>query len=641
MIKSARFINYNLLPIIALTIIGGILRFYNFVEMSLSNDELSAISRLNYNSFSELINNGVMPDGHPAGVQVFLYYWTMLFGNSVFFVRLPFIIAGTLSIPLIYLISKKWFNNTSALFIASSITFLEYTLFYSQLSRPYSIGLFVILLNIYFWTKIFLNNDFKKSDILFYGITIALSAYTHYFNILTAVILFLSSFFFINKKRFIALFISGVISLILYLPHINIFINQFSIGGLGWLPKPESSWIWEYLFYSFNNSLLVLILFILIFTISIIFRIVRKNFKFNFPLLSLLIFVIVFLIGYFYSIYKSPIIQYSVLIFSFPFLLFFILGFISDIKNKVYLNLFLLFFSIVLFSSTFFEKKYYSKEHFGEFKKIAERISLWTQKVGLENITYITNVNKPYYLKYYLNDLKDSVEFKKSKFESKEEIKELIYVLKKSNTDYLIYSWSNVYNPYEITEVIKMYYPYLNDYSVHFNSEVFLFSKSNSIIKEYYSELKSISDDFENNLNINRDSINSASGKYSAFLNDKIEYGPTVRFKYSEIPKEACRIRISFKFILDSKDTIREACNVISIDNNGNNKYWTCFSLSSFCDNSKEWNEFVMIYDLTEKFDYKSDDLFSIYIWNKKFENINIDDLKINFVTTPHLHLLD
>ena len=52
------------------------LRFYDLGDFSLSNDELSAIVRLRANSIIELIQFGVVKtDPHPAGVQIFLYFW--------------------------------------------------------------------------------------------------------------------------------------------------------------------------------------------------------------------------------------------------------------------------------------------------------------------------------------------------------------------------------------------------------------------------------------------------------------------------------------------------------------------------------------------------------------------------------------
>ena len=85
-----KFTNKTILLLIL--IVASALRIYNIFSIPFSHDEFSALSRLNFNSFSELIAKGVKIDGHPALVQVFLYYWM---GSKVAFPgnRNPFCIA--------------------------------------------------------------------------------------------------------------------------------------------------------------------------------------------------------------------------------------------------------------------------------------------------------------------------------------------------------------------------------------------------------------------------------------------------------------------------------------------------------------------------------------------------------------------
>ena len=79
--------------IILLSIIGlGVfLRLFGIWDFSLTHDELSVIGRLHFDTFSELIEKGVKVDGHPAGIQVFLWLWIKIFGISELSLRLPFI----------------------------------------------------------------------------------------------------------------------------------------------------------------------------------------------------------------------------------------------------------------------------------------------------------------------------------------------------------------------------------------------------------------------------------------------------------------------------------------------------------------------------------------------------------------------
>src|SRR6188508_3736379 len=98
--QSSANSNSEIFPRILWTILGiaAILRLLNLTGFSLSNDELSALARLQFDSVSEVIQQGVYVDFHPAGVQLFLYFWTKIFGFSEFAVRFPFALMGVLSV---------------------------------------------------------------------------------------------------------------------------------------------------------------------------------------------------------------------------------------------------------------------------------------------------------------------------------------------------------------------------------------------------------------------------------------------------------------------------------------------------------------------------------------------------------------
>lgn len=92
--------------LILILCISAALRFYHFTEIPFMHDEFSAVFRTEYNTFSELIENGIKPDGHPAGIQVFIYYWIIIFGETEWLIKLPFAVMGVLSVWLIYLVGR-------------------------------------------------------------------------------------------------------------------------------------------------------------------------------------------------------------------------------------------------------------------------------------------------------------------------------------------------------------------------------------------------------------------------------------------------------------------------------------------------------------------------------------------------------
>ena len=116
---------------------AAVLRIAGVWGMPFMHDEFSALFRLNFNSLSELIEKGVMPDGHPAGVQVFLYFWSKVFGTSEMALKFPSLILGLASVALIFKIGSRIFNTQSAIFAATLAATTQFYIFYSHLARPY------------------------------------------------------------------------------------------------------------------------------------------------------------------------------------------------------------------------------------------------------------------------------------------------------------------------------------------------------------------------------------------------------------------------------------------------------------------------------------------------------------------------
>jgi len=121
--------------LIIILLLAAILRFYKFDTFSLSNDELSALFRTKFDNLSDVFNQGVKLDFHPAGVQLFLYYWVRIFGDSETSLRLPFVIAGILSVWLLYHIATNWFNEMTGLFASGSIAFLQFPLLFQHCKK--------------------------------------------------------------------------------------------------------------------------------------------------------------------------------------------------------------------------------------------------------------------------------------------------------------------------------------------------------------------------------------------------------------------------------------------------------------------------------------------------------------------------
>ena len=311
--------DYILLGVIML--VAAVLRLWKLGQVPFMHDEFSALLRTRFDNFHDFIQQGIMPDSHPLGVEAFLWLWVRIFGWSEFWVKLPFVLMGIGSIYLIYLIGRQWFNRKVGLFSAAFFAVSQFTVFYSQLARPYSAGLFFVLLMAYFWHKIVF--EAKKPTIGVY-VGFALSAWAcsliQYFSIAQAGLIFLTGLFFLPKERRKAYWLSGIAAVVLFAPTLPIFYQQLFVSGSigGWLAAPKSTFLLDFIQYTMNYSMLFMFVVGIVIILPLI---VGKRSRQKNPLrwAGLVWFVIIFAIAFVYSLTREPIIQQSTLIFSFPF----------------------------------------------------------------------------------------------------------------------------------------------------------------------------------------------------------------------------------------------------------------------------------------------------------------------------------
>ncbi len=465
--EQARFNWYLLFLIIA----GALIRFYNLENLSLSNDELSALSRLQFNNWKEIFNYGVGIDYHPAGIQFLLYVITSLFGFSELAVRIPFAVMGVLSIMLIYQIGKIWFNKHVGLIAASFLTFLEFPILYSQIIRPYSSGLFFSLAMVYCLTRLLYSESKNKIVyMLGYALFTAACMYNHYFSFLFAALVSFTALL-IGKEKRVYIFLGGIISILLFVPHIQMTIYQLSKGGLSdWLEMPDSSILYEHLFYIFNESWIVVLFIIVSVIISIFLN--KELFKqYNrFRIISICWFIIPVFTAFFYSKYINPVFQHSILIFSFPFLILFISSFIT-LSNSKWFTVQFIAISIILASSTLLENRYYTSTHFAQFKEVSNTLCMLQHKFGSEKITFTCNVHNPYYIQYYLNKHNCKIDFKFYEFlNSGNDIVKMREIVEDAKTPYFVHVWINHFDPYEVHEEVYESFKFTNKQLNKFNN---------------------------------------------------------------------------------------------------------------------------------------------------------------------------
>lgn len=614
--------------------IATLLRFYGYATWSLTNDELSALLGYSYGSLYDNIFVYVANDFHPAGVQIIIWFWCKLFGTSVAALRLPFVISGILSVYLVYLNARKWFNYHAAVMIAATLAVSQYAILYSQLARPYSMGLFFVMIALYGWNGfIFLqkNQKPKFSSLIFFVLGMILSMYNHYFSFLMVAIIGISGLFLVSKLNRKMYMLCGIAALIIFLPHLKITIKQFSAGGLGWLAKPESDYFKEYTKYVFNQSkwyLLMVIGFGLIAAVKLPYKLPDNKFKW----LALLWFLIPLLTAYFYSIYVSPVLQHSILLFSYPFLLFFIFS-LTPVNQKIVFILvpILLLVGVIQIYAV---NKFNGSNEFGRFKEIAQHIDEADKKYGAKNITRAINVTDSSYIAYYLSKLGNYNRFAFYHNPGREKLVEVINAVENAKTPYFVYCWTNSDCPPEINAIIQHNYPFLIERKHYFNSEFYLYSKlkKDSVFqilnyeKIYIQNYDEPSSNYSIPAFTGTDSVGGQLKNRYELLNDKIEFSSTFSHPLSEITSSSSNV-IHARVLLRTSNLEHDASIVFSINHGEENYFWAGLNAKPFMTKLNSWIPFYYSIRLPKLI--AADDKISIYVYNPNKNVIEIDDFSI------------
>ncbi|MGN0033712.1 MAG: glycosyltransferase family 39 protein [Candidatus Limimorpha sp.] len=398
---------YDRIILWIILLLSAVLRLCNLDAVPFMHDEFSALSRTCYDNFHDLIREGVMlNDSHPAGVQVFLYLMVKVFGWNEFWLKLPFALLGVASVYLVFVVARQWFNKNVALLSAAFFSVSELFVFYSQLIRPYSPGLFFVLLLVFFWNKM-LSPDAKFSVGTCAGF--ALSAFCaaeiQMFSMMQAGIIAIAGLFSLNKlekKRRYAYLISCLCAVLLFLPSLPVFYYQIFVYGSigGWLSAPQQSFLFDFLSYSMNYSKLFMFCMLVVVLLPIVLGCKKQGGKLGIRLFCLISFAIPFIIAFVYSLLKEPILQFSTLIFSFPFLIILALSFYDENVSKTAMTVVTACVLFVGLSSLIIDRQYYRQVNHQGFDQIAEEMKIDKGKYS-DSICLVSYADRAFMNEFY------------------------------------------------------------------------------------------------------------------------------------------------------------------------------------------------------------------------------------------------
>lgn len=550
------------IDIILILAIGFLLRFTVSITHSYSNDELSAVSRLRYTNFSDLIEFGVQKDDmHPAGVQVFMKAWSMGFGKSEWAMRFPFVLFGTAAIFVLFLIGKQWFNRKVGLIAAGMLAVLYFPIMNSEFARPYSPGLLISLLVGYYFYKVLFEENKQLKNAIVLGVLFALGMYTHYFAFLFVAFIGGTGLLFLNKTNWKYYLLSGGLGIVLFLPHIGVTSYHLSVGGLQWLGPPDIDWLPQFLFYAFNSSWTVVAVTLFMLVLSLRKGMKREEDELNRNAwLPVIWFFGIYILGHILSLISTPVLKFPVMLFAFPYFLLILAIFISRIPSyKGILSGLLL----VILVSTVTERDLFGNRHYALFKEVGIKIADWNKTYGSDNIYTIYNLNNPDYMNFYVDEWGgDSIHFDWWELEFDSDY-QLYKDLSTRTEEYCVVGYSSRVTLVQVFEAALAFYPEVVDYENYNNGAVFLLKKADweSIDREemVLARFDAFTDFGEWSYDSTRAVTQNKLGA-TYYLDKENPYGPEFRFQPLELPAwEDAYIKVEVEAAIEEGDQLTVA----------------------------------------------------------------------------------
>lgn len=385
-----------------------LLRFIPLFNYQFTFDELSGLDRTQFNSYADLLERGVKIDAHPALVQLIIYWLVKLVGFNTAIIKLPFLLAGQLTIIYAYAIGYRFFSHKVAQIAAVFFSFSLVFVFYAPIARMYSSGVFFSLAAIYYVFRLADADLVKPTHYILFVLFAWLSALNHHINALFVFTLAVAGLFMLPANRRWYFVLACFAAALLYLPHLPITLYQLSIPGIGvnaggWLSPPKWHAGWDFIKVLVGTGYLHwLVFFIILVNLTVFRKTLSKKSQ-----TLLLLFLINYAIVYTYSVLRSPIFQYSVMLFAGAALLIVLAELMSYTNIKLHYAV-IVILSAALITQTYIKKNYLQEAVKTIYEYQFERTSQLKQQYGDSQVYPIffdcdTLMRKIYFKKYNTN----------------------------------------------------------------------------------------------------------------------------------------------------------------------------------------------------------------------------------------------
>jgi len=515
--KAINLIKSNYI-LIAIMFIAAIARLYHIDFQSVWLDEIHTINESNPSkSFSEVYDALLVSEPHPPLFFFITHIAFKLFGYTTFVARIVSAIIGIAGVFSIFLLGKEIFNKNVGIYSAVLLAFNYFHIYYSQDARMYPLLFLMTVLSFYYLIKFIKKPTYRSVSM--YVLFSTLMIYCHFFALFTLVSQYLILSYFIikpyeieRKKFFIYTLISGIVTIILFLPAYRLFIKTTEITSI-WIQMPTLDVYTQFFKDFFGQSEIVLffvVSLIILFFIQLFsventkkFTINPKEDKLLFSFFILFIWLIVTLFLPLVRTYTSlPMLINRYFINILPVIIIVVSMGLYFIKNEVVRYSILSI--ILLFSVTdiVIVKKYYKQPNKTQFREVTQFII----DNNSNNDPVVTSLS--WYFPYFLNNEKVKNTIVDGTLDNY--VNEMIQDSTKRKSFWYVDAHNR---PYKITEETQKYLE--SNFSVENNFDLYdtwtkhYVKSTNELSKKDISEFNPIKDK-------NGDAINFAIEKFES-----------------------------------------------------------------------------------------------------------------------------
>ncbi len=190
-------------------------------------------------SISDIIKLSTRGEPHPPLFMMLVHWWNLWADYDVAKLRMLPLIFHALTAPVLFFTGKKFFGWWAGILAAG--LFLTSTMFFyfAQELRGYGLFSLLTITALYF----FLSST-EKPNLRNLGLLVfcnVLLVYNHYFGLFIIGVQGLCALFFIkNRVVFLRLLLALLLTGLLFLPMLDVFINQFGKSSQGtWVAEPK------------------------------------------------------------------------------------------------------------------------------------------------------------------------------------------------------------------------------------------------------------------------------------------------------------------------------------------------------------------------------------------------------------------